>query len=391
MKALSLDCEAIASVPTNEEKRAVWDAYWKREPVRVPVTLATNNRVALLDERFNPDGLTFEETFRDPEKMLLSTLRWQEVARMHYHRFCDQPAGLPEKWQVGIQFQNVSEAWFLGAPLEFRDGQVPDTRPYLASGDKRAVFEIDIDHPLQRDPYRRGLEFCERMSELARGMEYRGRPIEVSPYLPQGTDGPLTVAMNLRGPEFLTDLVLDPDYADALLDFITQAAITRAKAFLDHWDRKPEEAGLADDSIQLISTEMYVERVLPHHRRFYDVLDPERKRTRGIHLCGDAGRHFDVIHRELGVTSFDTGFPLDFARIRKELGPDVQILGGVEVSLLLQGTSGQVYERAKEILTGGVLEGRRFILREANNLPPATPAENLEAMYRAALDFGKYQ
>ena len=43
-----------------------------------------------------------------------------------------------------------------------------------------------------------------------------------------------------------------------------------------------------------------------------------------------------------------------------------------------------------DILTGGVLEGKRFVLREANNLPPRAPERNLAAMYGAALDFGKY-
>ena len=35
-------------------------------------------------------------------------------------------------------------------------------------------------------------------------------------------------------------------------------------------------------------------------------------------------------------------------------------------------------------------EGRRFILREANNMAPCTPVENIEAMYDAAKEFGKY-
>ncbi|HUU43148.1 MAG TPA: hypothetical protein VMX57_05180, partial [Planctomycetota bacterium] len=84
---------------TNDEKQRVWDAYHAGKPVRVPVTLATNNRVYMLDEHFNTEGLTYAETFDDAEKMLWSQLRWQDVARRHYHRFCDLPTGLPEKWQ----------------------------------------------------------------------------------------------------------------------------------------------------------------------------------------------------------------------------------------------------------------------------------------------------
>ena len=376
---------------TNDEKRRVWDAYYAGSPERVPVTLATNNRVYMLDERFNTEGLTYEETFTDPEKMLLAQLHWQDVARSHYHRFCDQPTGLPQRWEVGVQFQNVYEQWFFGCPVQFREGQVPDTLPILNDDNRESVFDVDIERPLERDPYRRGIEFCERMTELAKHMDFRGRPVAVIPYVPQFSDGPMTCAMSLRGGDFLLDLVADDDYAQKLLAFVTRAAINRSRAALHHWGKKAEEVGLADDSIELLSTEMYVEKVLPHHRRFFDTLDPDRTLRKGMHLCGDVARHLPVIAEALGLKSFDTGFPIDFARVRKDLGPDVEILGGVEVGLLMAGTPEGVYERTREILTSGILDGKKFILREANNLPPKTPEDNLAAMYRAALDLGTYE
>jgi hypothetical protein len=36
------------------------------------------------------------------------------------------------------------------------------------------------------------------------------------------------------------------------------------------------------------------------------------------------------------------------------------------------------------------MRGGRFILKEANNLPPTTPPENLAAMYRAVKEAGSY-
>jgi uroporphyrinogen-III decarboxylase len=58
--------------------------------------------------------------------------------------------------------------------------------------------------------------------------------------------------------------------------------------------------------------------------------------------------------------------------------------------MLLDATPAAVYERARAILTSGVMQGGRFVLREANNLPPRVPVENLAAMYRACLDYGNY-
>jgi uroporphyrinogen-III decarboxylase len=133
---------------------------------------------------------------------------------------------------------------------------------------------------------------------------------------------------------------------------------------------------------------MYRSSVLPHHRRFYEEMFPGA--ARGIHLCGSVMRHMKTIRDELGVTSFDTGYPVDFKRVREELGPDVEIHGGPRVSLLLDGSPRDVYEETCRILESGVKEGGRFVLREANNLPPRVPQKNLAAMYRACLDKGWY-
>ena len=45
----------------------------------------------------------------------------------------------------------------------------------------------------------------------------------------------------------------------------------------------------------------------------------------------------EEIQRELGVMSFDTGFPIDFGLVRQALGPEVTINGGPHVELLRQG------------------------------------------------------
>ena len=88
--------------------------------------------------------------------------------------------------------------------------------------------------------------------------------------------------------------------------------------------------------------------------------------------------------------SFDTGFPIDYGRVRRELGPDVEISGGPHVALLRNGTPAECASRAKEILQSGIKEGGRFILQEGNNLPPCCPMANLQAVYEACLEFGGY-
>ncbi|MFC1453144.1 uroporphyrinogen decarboxylase family protein, partial [Verrucomicrobiota bacterium] len=74
---------------------------------------------------------------------------------------------------------------------------------------------------------------------------------------------------------------------------------------------------------------------------------------------------------------------MDHGALRRALGPDVEISGGVEAALLRDGTPEQCFDRARGILESGVKEGGRFILQEANNLPPCCPIENLQAVYAA--------
>ncbi|MEW6252067.1 MAG: uroporphyrinogen decarboxylase family protein [Planctomycetota bacterium] len=385
------ECGSYGDFPrlSDAEKAAVRDAHAARRPRRVPVVLGTNSRVFLLDPRFDAEGLTYERMFHDPEALLISQLRWQYTLRCRHNVFCDAPTELPDCWEVGLDTQNVYEAAFFGAPVLFHDNSVPETVPFLAEENKRRIFDVDIERPLEHGFFRTALELWDRLRALAEGKTFLGRPIRVVPYTALGSDGPLTVAMNLRGPAILTDLLRDPDYARQLFDLIVTAGIRRIRAFLAHWNMPaPEQVWLADDSIAMLGPAQYREFLLPYHRKWYATLDPQRCRPRGIHLCGDATRHFRTIRDECGVTIFDTGFPVDFAALRRELGPDVELLGGPAVPLIMEGTPHQVYARARDILRSGVRAGGRFMLREGNNLPPGASWANLAAMYKAAFDCG---
>jgi uroporphyrinogen-III decarboxylase len=205
-----------------------------------------------------------------------------------------------------------------------------------------------------------------------------------------GTDGPLTVACNVFGPSFVCEaMAVEPDRLQVLLQFITNATIHRIRSWRKYYGM-PERLGnfwFADDSLALISEPMFRQHVLPHHKRLCEALSASP--TRAIHLCGDATRHFVTLRDELGVREFDTGFPVEFGRLRQQLGPDVRIQGGPHVEFLVSASPDAVRREVQRICTTGVLDGGRFVLREGNNLAPGTPLENTEAMYHAGREFGR--
>lgn len=375
----------------NAEAKAVWEAYRAGKPVRVPVMISTNERCTLKDPIYNPRGLQYDQVFEDPQLMLERQLEHQMWIRSQPWQ--DSQLGLPAAgWDVSPNFLNIYEAAWYGCPIVFIDDQIPDSEPILSDDDsKRKLFDQGIpdafDSPFARQTWSAYEHFLQKREE---GWTWEGLPLgAIYPSL-CGTDGPVTVACNLRGAtQFLEDLACDPDYAAELMDYIIDATIYRIRAINDRVGFVHKGGyGFADDSVQLISTQMYVEQVLPHHKKLVRAFSDGSRGS--IHLCGNATRHFPTIRDELNVYSFDTGFPVDHGQLRRDLGPEVEILGGPSVPFLCQATPEQVREETKRILHSGIMEGGRFILREGNNLAPGTPSENLMAMFEAAKEFGVY-
>lgn len=376
----------------NEEVERVWAAYRQRTPSRVPLIFGINPRFTMFGHPANPRGMTFEEYSNDPQLMLERQIEHQAWVRTHVPQ--DAPMGLPKDgWTVYVDFQNYYEAAWYGARIRYWPSEVPDTEPPLADdGRKWSLIEKGMPDPFAHGGAQRMWGYYEYfVRKKEEGWSHRGLPIANVTWPAGGTDGPLTVSCNLRGTsKFMADLLDDPDYASALLSYVNETSINRIKAYRQRMkvDTKPERGGLADDSVQLISTAMYRERILPHHRRYFEELYGPGPHS--MHLCGDATRHFKTIRDELNVYSFDTGYPVDFAWLRRELGPDVEVYGGPSVPFLRSATPQAVRDETKRILTSGIREGGRFVLREGNNLAPGINLDNLWAMWDAVHKFGLY-
>jgi len=363
----------------NEEVARVWAAFEKGSPERVPMTLGINPRYYMPIAAVNTQGISFREYTEDPAIMMDFQCRCEEYRRLYIP--ADWEMGLPDSWTVHVDFQNYYDAAWWGCPVVFISGNVPDTRPILTDDNKHAILDGGILAPDARI-MGKAVAYMDKMEQLAKTYTYLGRPVKLdhsSPLL--SFDGPMTVACNIRGAsQFAADLIEDPDFADQLLALITEATIAR----ISYWRKamglpvKSKGYGFADDSIALLSPKMYRERILPHHRKMVEALADG---PCSIHLCGDSSRHFKTIHDELNVNGFDTGYPIDHAATARLLGPKVGINGGPHVELLRTGSAEEVKAECRRILRAVKPYCPRFVIREANNLPPGVPLENLWAMY----------
>lgn len=357
-------------------------------PYRVRIFLGTNTRYFMMDPLANPEGMGFESYSENPDAMFDALLKFQRWSR--FNLLQDQQLGLPEKWVIAPDFQNYYDAAWFGCEVRYIPGEVPDTRPDFADCPERLMENGPIEPA--SGLMLKAERFYERFVERARTETYLGRPIEVgAPWCTLGCDGLMTICCSLFGPDFVCgSMAAEPERLQTLFEFVNECLIGRMMHYRKQFGIPvPQDYfGCADDSIAMISNPMFRRAVLPHHKRLYDTFGTETGRA--IHLCGDSTRHFVTLRDEVGIYSFDTGFPVDFGKIRRELGPDVAISGGPHVEFLMSATPGEIREEVRRIFETGILEGRKFTLREGNNLAPHTPRENCEALYFAGREMGRY-
>jgi hypothetical protein len=372
----------------NEEVRQVWQAYYSGKPLRVPMLLTSVPRIWVLDPSLNPSGVTWQQYLNDPQVMLNVCLEHQYYVSHFIPQ--DSEMGVPDqKWSIHLEFGNVAEESWFGCEIIYPDNQIATTLPRYVKDARGLLLERALPGPF--DGFMgRAREFYEFAVDHARNLEFHGRPVSIRHPAVLGTDGPLTVANGICGTQIMEDIYGDNQYFHEVMGLVTDAIIARIRAWRVYLglESRPRCGGFADDAVQFISTRTYREQVLPYHRRLMDALYGEGPHS--IHLCGNAQRHFPTIVRELNVGSFDTGFPINFSTLRDEVGENVEIQGGVKVADLLNDTPDGIYAKTRDILQSGIMRGGRFILKEANDLAPCVPLENMRAMYRAARAVGVY-
>lgn len=377
----------------NQEVKEIWRTFDEGNPIKMPMVAGTSDRFFVLNPNTNPGNVTFREYTDNPDLMFE-----MQAGFDRYRRFSvlgDHRMGYPEEdeegWTVNIDFQNYYEASWFGCEVKFPGREVPYAVPCLTDDNREMLFEKGIPDPFS-GIMGKGREYYERYQERKRTFTLDGYPVSHIQMFFTGTDGPFTVGCELLGPANLCVLLYeDPEYVHRLMDFITEATIARMKAWRKYlgFPEISESFDFADDSVMLLSEEMYREFVLPYHKKLMHGLSTMQVPGR-MHLCGDATRHFKTICEELNINSFDTGFPVQHGALIRELGPEITILGGPRSELIRSGTREQILEEGRRIIEEVKPYTKKFILREGNDIAPYTPLENIAALYEARERYGRY-
>ncbi len=362
---------------------------------RVMMSLAMNPRIILSDPALNPAQIPFKTYLEDSQTMLEIQCRFQEYCAEYL--ISDRIMGFENLEEIPVypDFQNVLEGACFGAEIVYHGCNEPvnipcadeDTKYDLIKNTKPFTDPLGgiVAKLLAHDAY-----FRKKRQE---GYTYKGKPLAQPGTAGLITDGPFTIACNLIGATAACiGLMEEPEFMTELLDYITEAILVRIKALRRYYGL-PDQSDtyfFADDSIALLSIDTYTEFILPLHKKLQRELSNGRGQA-SVHLCGDASRFFPLLAKELKITSFDTGFPIDHGKIVRQLGPDITVYGGPHIETLRSGTPEQITTQTRSILEAVKPHTRRFIIKEANNLAPGTPPANLIAMHEAVKKYGRYE
>ncbi len=196
-------------------------------------------------------------------------------------------------------------------------------------------------------------------------------------------------AWMLRGMEqFLTDLLLDPEFALALLELVSDVQCRRQTTFLKQIGPYIDVILFSDDMGTqrgtIVHPDLYRRMIKPFHRHYAEVLRRHTPAKLLVHACGSI---VDLIedYIEIGVDALN---PMQVAAagmspdiLHERFAGRIAFWGGIDTQHILpRGTAEDVRRAVRETIASmHGLEGG-YVLGAVHNVQDDVPAENVWAM-----------
>ena len=303
--------------------------------------------------------------------LLLYPMQWLRARIWLTERFPDAVL-LPGYW---VEYGTAVEASAFGASIMWRHDHSPVTRPLRLPIDQWG----NLPHP---DPHTDGLMalVLRRLWNLEKEGELPA-PYQVNFVVAQG---PFAVAAHVLGvSNFMSAIEAEPEYTRQVLDVLeitTEAVIRYLQAQLGCL-REPLGIVLHDDTVGLLPANTFNRFAVPYLKRIFDQFEGLVRIFRN-----DAPmRHLLPLLSQLDFEVFHLSHKVDIADA-SALAGQVALMGNVPpLDILGHGTPEQVDAATRDCLARARQDGRH-ILSSGGALLPGTPAENVDAMIRVALE-----
>ncbi|MCP4165051.1 MAG: hypothetical protein GY759_04045 [Chloroflexi bacterium] len=194
---------------------------------------------------------------------------------------------------------------------------------------------------------------------------------------------------SLRGMEqFLVDMLVDPDFALALLEKVAQIQYRRHECFLEQVGAFIDVIMIGDDmGVQnglLIQPELYRSMVKPFHKRYIEVIKSNTDAKVIMHACGSV---VDIVddYIEIGADALNpvqvTAANMSPQNLYELFGGRITFWGGIDTQKLLpQGQPAEVRQAVRDIIDGTHGMNGGYVLSSVHNIQADTPSQNIMAM-----------
>jgi uroporphyrinogen decarboxylase len=271
------------------------------------------------------------------------------------------------------------EASALGCEVVTLPGQSPHATP--------AVHDLRADVPKLQvpDPERDGRMpmVLDHYRWLAENLPRHGYEITAG-FL----HAPFDVALLVRGAtDLLMELITDPQGVHALMEIITETCIMWANVQYEATGGTMRHIMFSDDAGAQLSPQHWSEFSGRYIRRLVEGL-PEGA-IRIAHNCARVGHILDM-YPGTGIDALHLAPEIDIGEAKRRIGDRVCLIGNLDqLGTLLSGTPEEVEAECRDMIAQGG-PGGGYILSASGCVSEGTPLENVEAMVRAAEEYGRY-
>ena len=376
--ALDIDYP-VEKMEASRKRMEAWSAFQYVD--RVPVGFC------LVPRYFTPVfDIPYSAFFKSAEEQYYWQLQFLKYRIEHVPEdmVCTGPT-----LSVAPYFDNVLDSAAFGAEIAWPENETLHSQPTIRTVAQMERYEIPAPGS---GLWGQARDWWLQMRELAREtkLTFNGEAgrVEVGNLGLSGLS-PHMIAIDLVGHDFYWWQAECPNECHAFLAKIT-AGLTQAESYFRTIDDRPRGGfGLADDTAQIMSPQMFREFCVPYTGELFDTFGQGLKNGRGLHMCGQSTHLHRVLVEDLRISSFNIfGYLVDPQVAARNLGGRIYLWGNINPMLMLDGTREQVKQAAQAALEAMAPCGG-FMLGDGANVCPGTPLENLAVLTEASEEFGR--
>jgi len=210
--------------------------------------------------------------------------------------------------------------------------------------------------------------------------------------------GIFSMSRFLRGTEqFLMDLILDKDFANALLQKVTEAEKRYYDVLIEAAGNYAQIIEIEDDlgtqQAPMISPDTYREMIKPKHAELINYIKAKQPNAKVmIHTDGSIASLIpDFIEAGIDIINpvQTSAKGMDLKRLKADFGDSVVFQGGIDTQQVLRDRPKKVEREVKRVIDI-MAPGGGYLLGPSHNFTADIPIQNIITMIETAKNYGQY-